>query len=490
MGKLRLITAAALAVSLTTAPAPAFAADPPVDAGAPVVTSTGLVDGQLVGRSQRIRPTWTDDIGVTEVEVVLNGAVLRSYGPGQWDQGVYLPVPARLHDADAEVTIRAFDAAGNRGEATSRVHVDAEGPKATLTPPFESIVGGVVTFTAVDTSSDLAQVSLYDHVRPGEAARATAAPWTLTWDTAGRTGIAWVHFELTDKVGNVTSAYGFYGLDNTGPTITGLRFPQQEDHTVVDGRVSGRSRLALSFDTISPLERVEWWVDGTLRSTYDVPSDGSSFEPYFDWDTGKTNRTALLEVRAYDTLGHRATLTRSIVIDNTGPVITAISPGNRALVRGSEFRTTVKGTDPSGIREAYLLDAYNVTKAPFTVIASAGKDGTRTLTWTLTDRLGNRSTAKRAVIVDNTKPKVKITKGPGNGAKVKKTVKLTVSATDRNGMNRVELLINGKVVAKDTKAAFTFSINTKKYGKKIKVKIRGYDKAGNATTTATRTWRR
>jgi len=69
-------------------------------------------------------------------------------------------------------------------------------------------------------------------------------------------------------------------------------------------------------------------------------------------------------------------------------------------------------------------------------------------------------------------------------------VKLTVSATDRNGMKRVELLINGKVVAKDTRAAFTFSINPRKFGKKIKVKIRGYDKAGNVTTTSTRTWRR
>jgi hypothetical protein len=238
------------------------------------------------------------------------------------------------------------------------------------------------------------------------------------------------------------------------------------------------------------LERVEWWVDGTLRSTYVVPSSDSYPEPYFDWDTGKANGTAALEVRAYDVLGHRATFTRSIVIDNTGPVITSITPGHRALVHGEAFKTTVQAADPSGIREAYLLNGAGVDRAPYTEIASAGKDGARTLTWTLTDRLGNQSTAKRTVVVDNTKPKVKITKGPGNGAKVKKTVKLTVSASDRNGINRVELLINGKVVAKDTKAAFTFSINPKKYGKKIKVQVRGYDKAGNLSTTTTRTWRR
>ncbi|MEU7909147.1 Ig-like domain-containing protein [Actinoplanes sp. NPDC049118] len=491
MGRLRLITTAGLLGSLVMwGPAPAFAADPPVDVASPVVTSTGLVDGQVVGRGQRLRPSWADDTGVTRVEVVLNGAVLRSYLPGQWDQGVYLAVPANLHDTEADVTIRAFDAAGNQGEATSRVRVDTQGPNATLSPPFESFIGGVVTFTATDVSSDLAQIVLFDHASGREVAKATAAPWSMTWDTTGRTGDTHVHFELTDKVGNVSFAYGFYGIDNTGPTISGLQFPQQADHAVVDGRISGKARLTALVDGPSPLDRVEWWVDGTLRSTYPVPSSGSYPTPYFDWDTGLANGTALLEVRAHDILGHRATATRNIVIDNTGPTITSITPANRALVRGGQFKTTVKGADPSGIREAYLLDATAVNNAPFTVFASAGKDGPRTLTWTLTDRLGNQSTAKRVVIVDNTKPKVKITKAPGNGAKVSKTVKVTVSATDRNGINRVELLINGRVIATDTKASYAFSVNPKKYGKKIKIQIRGYDKAGNVTKTTTRTWRR
>ena len=59
-----------------------------------------------------------------------------------------------------------------------------------------------------------------------------------------------------------------------------------------------------------------------------------------------------------------------------------------------------------------------------------------------------------------------------------------------NGINRVELLINGKVVTKDTKAGYSFSINTKKYAKTMKVQLRAYDKAGNSFTTTTRTWHR
>jgi glycine cleavage system H lipoate-binding protein len=92
-------------------------------------------------------------------------------------------------------------------------------------------------------------------------------------------------------------------------------------------------------------------------------------------------------------------------------------------------------------------------------------------------------------VVDNTKPKLTMTKGPKNGAKVKSSVKVQAAASDKNGIAKVQLLINGKVVATDSKAAYKFTINTKKYGKKFTVKLRAYDKAGNSTTT-TRTWRR
>ncbi len=491
MGRLRLLTTAAVVGSLVTwGPAPALAADPPADVDPPVVTATGLVEGQTVGRGTRLHPVWADNIGVTKVEILLNGRVTREYLPGQWDRGVYLAVPDRLHDTDAEVTIRALDAAGNRGESTSRVRVDAEGPHATLSPPFESIVHGVVTITASDVSSDLAKIVLWDHANGREAARATAAPWTMTWDTGARTGVAHMHFELTDRVGNVSFSYGFYGVDNAGPTIYRLEFPRQPDHTVVDGRVGGRSRLTALTMGESPLDRVEWWVDGTLRSTHRVPSPGPREAPFFDWDTGRANGTAELEVRAYDIFGQRGTLKRSVVVDNTGPAVTSITPAERAVVRGTEIWSTVRGADPSGIREAYLLEAYSRDKPPFTVVASAGRDGPRTLTWMLTDRLGNRSTARRVVVVDNTGPKVKITKAPRHGARVKGTVKVAVSAADRNGIGRVELLINGKVVARDTRASYAFSVKTKKYGKKLRVQVRGYDKAGNVTRTSTRTWRR
>jgi archaellum component FlaF (FlaF/FlaG flagellin family) len=129
--------------------------------------------------------------------------------------------------------------------------------------------------------------------------------------------------------------------------------------------------------------------------------------------------------------------------------------------------------------------------APYAVKYNSGKrNGTVKAQWRVYDRAGNSAVYNRSLIADNAAPKVKITSGPKNGAKVKGTVTVKASASDASGINRVELLINGKVVAKDTTSGYSFKIKVSKYGKKIKVQLRAVDKVGNTATTTTRTWKR
>ena len=61
------------------------------------------------------------------------------------------------------------------------------------------------------------------------------------------------------------------------------------------------------------------------------------------------------------------------------------------------------------------------------------------------------------------------------------TFTVTAKATDRFGVARVQLLVNGKVVATDTKAGYRFTVEPEKYGKRFTVLLRAYDKAGNVT---------
>ncbi|AEV85753.1 Protein sidekick-2 [Actinoplanes sp. SE50] len=201
--------------------------------------------------------------------------------------------------------------------------------------------------------------------------------------------------------------------------------------------------------------------------------------------TGLTNGVSYaITVVAHTTAGDSG-------VDLSGPVVT-VTPGDRTLVHGSRFTTAVTATDPSGIGRSYLTGADGAG-LPFSYPSAtvpAGADGDRTVTWIVLDSLGNQSTASSTVIVDNTAPAVTFGKAPRNGARIARTTTITAAASDRNGIARVQLLVNGKPVADDTRAAFAFVLNPAKYGRKFTVQIRAYDRAGNSRSTSRRTYHR
>ncbi|MFB9692628.1 Ig-like domain-containing protein [Amorphoplanes digitatis] len=432
----------------------------------PVVTSTGLAEGQLIGIQQTVRPSVSAD--TVRIDVLVDDRLVARSRTAPFAVTLYAPVD--LDDRDVDVTVRAYDVAGVTGEAKTRVHVDAERPDANFTPRMVSVVHGPTTIT-VDVPDDVVSVVLSDDA--GEIDRATGAPWTLDWDATGHNGK--VRFAVTDRAGNVSTFKGGYRVDDLGPQISLYRHPDSPET-----QPAGESYLDAEVKDLTGLSRIEWWVEGAIRST----------DRALRYDFGPRSRTVPIEVRAWDTWGNASVTALSVVIDADAPRVTSITPANLALVRGSRITSTVQATDATGVSWATLDGAASDLTAPYTSSIPAGRDGRKTLTWYVIDYWGYTTTARRVVIVDNTKPTLKITKGPKNKAKVKGTVKVTASAGDRNGVGRVELLINGKVVAKDVKPGYSFSIKTSRYGKKLKVVLRAYDKAGNSTKTATRTWYR
>ncbi|WP_229071874.1 Ig-like domain-containing protein [Actinoplanes sp. DH11] len=302
-----------------------------------------------------------------------------------------------------------------------------------------------------------------------------SAPWTFTWDVRPyANSYEPIHLRVADRAGNETTYGQGYYVDGAGPTANFQSFPG----------VVGRGRTALNAYALdrSGVDRTEWWVDGVRRG---------SGEQYVH-DFGIRGRTARVTFKAYDEVGNVTSITRNVIVDVTGPAVTWVSPKPGAVVRGPEVTTSFRAVD-ANTESVVVLDRSRgavMTCKPVCTLVRKLADGKREIRWTVEDRLGNRTTARRTVVVDSTRPQLKVTKAPKNKAKVKGTVKVTASASDKNGVARVELLVNGKVVAKDAKAAYKFSVNTKKYGKKIKVQLRAYDKAGNVTKTSTRTWYR
>ncbi|KUL26333.1 Ig-like domain-containing protein [Actinoplanes awajinensis] len=479
MGKARSAAAAVIATTLIAAGGtPAYADDP-----APLaVTSTGLTEDQAIGPSLRFHPVWSEGATITKVEVYRDGVL--NYTTTNWTAGLRLQLFGKQDAVPVLLTVRAYDATNAWAEASTHVVVDVTPPTATISPVGGDLaqVGGILTVTASDASDDLAEVALYDNNRVAVAS-VTSAPWTITYDTVG--GPGHLDVRVTDRAGNARQYTG-YRIDNQPPTIgdpTGFLGRA--------GRVSGPSRLEIPLS--GEANHVELRVDGTLVRSWDgghsPTSYGTTTGMGFDYDYGKTPRTATVTVLVRDVAGNVATRTFPLIVDPAGPTITSLTPANGALVRGATIYATIRATDPDGVAFPEVNGCY-CSGVPDKLFVDAGADGRKTLVFRVYDKLFNATTVTRTVTVDNTRPTLAIIAAPKSGARVKGTVRVSAKATDRNGVARVELLINGKVVARDATAGYRFAVATKKYGKKFRVQLRAYDRAGNVTTTSTRTWHR
>ncbi|MBL7261005.1 Ig-like domain-containing protein [Paractinoplanes lichenicola] len=343
----------------------------------------------------------------------------------------------------------------------------------TLSPASGAIVHGVTELTFTDVSANVAEIAMYDKVLGTQLSRATGAPWTFSWDTVAQQGVA---FRVVDADGRGIWVTRTYRVDNSGPGVS-VDYGDSKIGVVP----KGRNFVTLRTSDISPVSRVEFWIGGVQQAS------GQSFF----YDFGPKSTVVSGEFRAWDALGNASRTPVTFWVDGDGPKLVSMTPASLALVRGTRIRSTVVAADRSGVQWVTLDNGTgSIHKTPYTDSVAAGKDGPKVLTWRLVDDYTQTSTVRRTVIVDNTRPSLKVTKAPANKAKVKGTVKVSVAANDRYGVARVELIVNGKVVARDTTAAYAFSVNTAKHGKTIKVAVRAYDRAGNATTTATRTWRR
>jgi Big-like domain-containing protein len=194
----------------------------------------------------------------------------------------------------------------------------------------------------------------------------------------------------------------------------------------------------------------------------------------------------------FDRAGNQTRITRHVVLDDSGSTATALMPAANARVRGT-FTSTIYGVqDPSGVAYAQLSANGVYVGADYAypyglAVKSGTRSGTVTLIWKLTDKLGNQRSYTRYVVADNTAPTVSISSAPKNKAKVKGTAKVYVSASDWSGIARVQLLVNGTVVATDSAAPYVFSV---KVTKTMKIQVRAYDRVGNVRYTTARTWYR
>jgi hypothetical protein len=319
---------------------------------------------------------------------------------------------------------------------------------------------------------------------------AYAAPWEIRWDPLYFLDEdVTLYLDVYDSAGATTrTAPVTVYVDRWGPQVT------IGDATIY-GHASVHQPIAVKAADRAGLKQIELYQNGKLIRTDTTLADKLSGSIGLPLDPATGNGPATLKVRVYDTFGNVTNNDFAVVVDNDRPTGT-VSPSG-AYLRGT-FTASVTGVrDASGLGSltSYLDNRKGVAttrQAPWSVRVNsrAVPDGKHSLSFDFADLAGNRSLVARTVYVDNTAPSISFSKAPKNKAKLSGKVTLKAKAGDRYGVSKVQLLVNGKVAATDTKAGYAFTLNPKKYGKTFSVQLRAYDKAGNVKYSSKRTYRR
>jgi thermitase len=296
-------------VNAASAVASAAAAKVSRDTQAPSVAISTPTGGSVSGIVP-VSVTASDNIGVTHVDLLVNGMVLASDTTApysfSWDS-------SGLAGTTASLVARAYDAAGNVGASTP-LGVTVTTPRATdTTPPAVSItvpsggsVSGVVTVN-VSASDDVGVTSVQLLVNGGVLATDAGSPYSFSWDSSSLAGTsATLTARAYDAAGNsATSApvtvsvitnTPTSGVDSTPPTvqITGVTNGQQVNG-MVNLNAFATDNVAVSSVTLS--------IDGVPM----VTSNASSVS--YKWNSRKASGGShSISVVARDASGNQGTV--------------------------------------------------------------------------------------------------------------------------------------------------------------------------------------
>ncbi len=152
----------------------------------------------------------------------------------------------------------------------------------------------------------------------------------------------------------------------------------------------------------------------------------------------------IVSIIAVDVVGNTTEWQKTIVVDNTAPVVTLTAPA----VTAASFAIAVEISDISAVSDPVLLidgeaagQRAVLGDGGFTVNPTNLGDGSHSFTVMATDALGNVGSEEVAVLIDNTAPILKITSLPLVNNLDYKVAGTVADATD------VTVTVNGKVAS-------------------------------------------
>lgn len=460
------------------------------DSAPPAVAITVPAAGARVGGSSvSVQVSASDNVGVTRVELLLDGSTLLGTDTASpwsfnWNSTSVTPGSHTL-------SARAYDQADNIGLSVpvSVTVYDAVNPTVSLLAPVAGAsVSGLVTLQA--QASDNVGVTRVEFFRDAGVLLGTdtEAPFSLAWDSSIVTpGSHTLYARAYDLEGNQgsSSVASVTVLDSVSPAVSVTAPP-------AGSTVAGVVTLTADASDNVGVTKVEFFRGaGILLGTDTV-------EPYsLAWDSTSVPGDHTIYAKASDQAGNVATSAPVPVRvrDIVQPVATITSPANGASVSGPVL-VAASATDNVGVtRVDFFLDGTTLlasdTSAPWELTwdSATVAAGAHALSAQAYDLEGNSSTLSTVnlTVLDTTPPSVSIT-GPANGSTVPKNTNITISAaaSDDVGVTRVEIYVGSTLVCTDTASPYTCTWRVPKgAGIGYTLQARAYDARGNmAVSTA------
>ncbi|MFN2470719.1 MAG: Ig-like domain-containing protein, partial [Gaiellaceae bacterium] len=357
---------------------------PPSDATKPIVNVTAPANGATVSGMVSATATATDNVGVAQVEFLVNGVVRATDVAAPYD---FSWDTTGLADGSATLSARATDTAGNVGSsATLAVTVDnadKTAPSVSLTSPANgATVSGSISLTA--EAHDNVAVSRIDFVVDGAiVASDDAAPYSVSWSTTDvANGPATLTARAFDAAGNVGSSAATVTVangDNTAPSAV-ITSP------TAGASLSGLVTVSANADDNVAVAHVELLVDGVVRA-----NDAAA--PYsFQLDTtGLSNGSRTLIVRALDAAGNAGASDPVVVTiangDTIRPSVKLTKPIDGAIVvRGQAVQLEATASDNDAVaRVEFWVNGWlrcSIQVAPYTC------------TWIVRNKVGTWDTVR------------------------------------------------------------------------------------------------
>jgi hypothetical protein len=321
----------------------------------------------------------------------------------------YIPGATAVSFAAGSAVVRSTDNIDILGSTTGGTYTVVDPPPynvAITTPANNSIVKGTSVLVQATASDDLAvtKVEFYVDSETSPRSTVTAAPYQFTLNTTSpllADGAHTISAKAYDAHSTTTSAPINVTVDNNAPTNVTITSPVANAFV----RQSVNIQTSPQDTPGSGMDRVEFYIDGSLKST-DVVA------PYeYPWNTTTSiDKSYPLYVKAYDKASNVTTsATINVTVDNSVPTVSITSPTGGAYVRGS-VDATASPNDANLLSVEFSLDATlkcTVTASPYTctnIITASTSDGPHTISAKANDKAGNSTTQSVPVTVDNTVP--------------------------------------------------------------------------------------